>query len=98
MRAALLVLIVAAIVSIGAIATGFLKINRTRGGEPPEVSATFNGSSAKGGQAPTFDVETGSVKVGTRETIIKTPTLQMRRAGENATENAPSGATSNDAM
>ena len=94
MRAALLVLIVAVIVFIGAVATGFLKISQTRGAAAPQVSANLNGFSAKGGQAPAFDVETGSVKVGTRDTVVKTPTLEMHKADENAVL----GAASNKAM
>lgn len=83
MRAALFVLILGVIVFIGAVATGILSVRQTREAKAPEVSATLKGVSAKGGQAPAFDVETGSVKVGTRETIIKTPTLEMRKADGN---------------
>jgi hypothetical protein len=77
MRAILLILIIAILVIIAAIATGFIDINQIRGAKAPQVSATGNGVSAKGGQAPAFDVETGSVKVGTKETTIKVPNLQV---------------------
>jgi uncharacterized protein involved in outer membrane biogenesis len=77
MRAILFVLILAILVIIAAIATGFVDINQIRGAKAPQVSATSNGVTAKGGQAPAFDVETGSVKVGTKETTVKVPNLQV---------------------
>jgi hypothetical protein len=77
MRPILLVLIIAILVIIAAIATGFVDINQIRGAKAPQVSATSNGVTAKGGQAPAFDVETGSVKVGTKETTVKVPNLQV---------------------
>ena len=63
----ILILIVAVIIVIAAMATGFLKISQTREAKAPQVTATRNGVTAKGGQAPAFDVETGSVKVGSKE-------------------------------
>ena len=77
MRAVLLVLIIAVIAVIIAIGTGFIDINQIRGAKAPQVAATANGVTAKGGQAPAFDVETGSVKVGTKESKVKVPTLQV---------------------
>ena len=70
MRALIIILIVVILVIVAGISTGFLNINQVRGGKAPEVTATRNGISAKGGQAPAFDVETGSVKVGTKETSV----------------------------
>ena len=77
MRAVILVLIVAIVAIIAAVATGFLDINQIRGAKAPEVSATGNGVVAKGGQAPAFDVETGSVRVGTTETTVRVPTVAV---------------------
>jgi hypothetical protein len=91
MRAVLFILIVAILVIIAAFATGFLDINQIRGGKAPEVSATRNGVTAKGGQAPAFDVETGSVKVGRKETTVKLPTVVVEKAGRKQ-------ATTNNAM
>ena len=92
MRAVLFVLIVAVIVIVAALATGFVNINQIRDGQAPQVSASRNGVSAKGGQAPAFDVETGSVKVGTKETTVKVPALVVEKPGGNqaaaATDNA----------
>jgi len=83
MRAVLFVLIVAVLVVIAGIATGFLNINQIRGAKAPEIAATSNGVTAKGGQAPAFDVETGSVKVGTKQATVKVPTLEVQKPQEN---------------
>ena len=37
--------------------TGFVSIDQIRGAKAPDVSASRNGVTAKGGQAPAFDVE-----------------------------------------
>ncbi len=84
MRAVLLVLILAVVVIIGAVATGFLDIRQVRGARAPDIDASRNGVTATGGQAPSFDVETGSVGVGTRDANVKVPTLQVNPAGNDA--------------
>ena len=92
MRAVLFVLILAIIVVIAAVATGFLNINQIRRGQAPQISATRNGVTAKGGQAPAFDVETGSVKVGTGTATVKVPAVVVEKPGQKqaaaATNNA----------
>ena len=90
MRAVILILIVAILVIIAAVASGFLNINQIRGAKAPEVSATHNGVTVKGGQAPAFDVETGSVKVGTSKATVKVPAIVVERPGQaaSATNNA----------
>ena len=84
MRAVILVLVIVILVLIAAIATGFLDINQIRGAKAPEISATRNGVTAEGGQTPAFDVETGSVKVGTTNTNVKVPKLEVVRPGNEA--------------
>ena len=83
MRALLLIVIVAVIVVIAAVATGFVNISQIRGGQAPQVSASRNGVSAKGGQAPAFDVETGSVKVGSKDATVKVPALVVQKPVHN---------------
>jgi len=78
MRAVLLVLIIAVVAVIVAIATGFLDVNQVRGAKVPQVSATQNGITAQGGQTPAFDIETGSVKVGAKDSTVKVPTLEVQ--------------------
>lgn len=93
MRVLVFILIVAILVVIAGIATGFLNISQIRTGKVPQVSATRNGVTAKGGQPPAFDVETGSVKVGTQQKTVTVPSLQVQKPGQNQAE-----ATANNAM
>lgn len=91
MRAALIVVMLAIVAAIAAIASGFVDINQIRGAKAPEVSATHNGVVAKGGQPPAFDVETGSVKLGTNEATVKVPAVVVEKPRGNqaaATKNA----------
>ena len=94
MRAIIFILIIAVLVVIAAIATGFLDINQVRGAKVPQVAATGNGVVAKGGQAPAFDVQTGSVKVGTKESTVRVPALVV----EKPAENQAAAATTNNTM
>jgi hypothetical protein len=73
MRAVLFILILAVVVVIIAIATGFLDISQTREARAPDIDATQSGVSARGGQAPAFDVETGSIAIGAREQNVTVP-------------------------
>jgi hypothetical protein len=92
MRTIIVILIVAILVIIAAIATGFLNISQTKPAQAPQISATHNGVVAKGGQAPAFDVETGSVKVGTQQTTVKVPGLEVQKPGQNQTAPATNNA------
>ena len=93
MRVLIFILIVAILVVIAGVATGFLNISQIRTGKVPQVSATRNGVTAKGGQPPAFDVETGSVKVGTKAATVKVPTLVVQKPG-----GAQNQAVANNAM
>ena len=77
MRAVLLIFIVVVLAVIAGVATGFIDINQTRGAKAPEVAVAHNGVTAKGGQAPAFDVETGSVKVGSGEANVTMPKVTL---------------------
>ena len=92
MRAILFILIIAVIVILVAVGTRFLNINQTRPAQAPQISTTHNGIVAKGGQAPAFDVETGSVKVGTKDATVKVPVLKVQEPQNQA------AATTNNAM
>jgi len=81
MRAVIFILIIAVLILIGAIASGFLNISQTRQAQVPTIGTTGNGVTAKGGQAPGFAVQTGSVSVGSKESNVKVPTLQVNRPG-----------------
>ena len=90
MRALIVILIVVILAILALVGSGFVRLSQTREAKAPQVSATTNGVTAKGGQAPAFDVETGSVKVGTKEAKVKVPALVVEKAGQNqaATNNA----------
>ena len=87
MRAVLLILVIIVVAVIAAFATGFVNINQIRGGTAPQVSATQDGMAAKGGHAPAFEVETGSVKVGTGEANVSVPTVTLGK--QNKTVQVP---------
>lgn len=77
MRAILFILILAVVALLVAIATGFLDISQTRSAQAPQVSLNGAGVTAKGGRSPSFDVETGSVAVGTKSTTVRVPTVKV---------------------
>jgi len=82
MRAVLFILILAVLVVLAGLVSGFIDINQIRGAQVPAVSATQNGVVAKGGQTPAFDVETGSVEVGARNATVKVPALEVKPPAE----------------
>lgn len=75
MRAVLFILIIALVAVIAAVATGLVNIQGR--GSMPQVSSTQNGVVAKGGQPPAFDVETGTVKIGSKQTNVTVPTVSV---------------------
>ena len=77
MRAILLILILAVVAVIVAVASGFVDIRQTREAQVPRVTATGDGLRAQGGQAPTFEVETGSVQVGRGTANVSAPTVKI---------------------
>jgi hypothetical protein len=95
MRAVLLVLIVAVLAVLIALWSGFLNIDQIRGAKAPAISATHNGVVAKGGQAPAFDVETGSVEIGTKKTTVQVPSLTVKRPAGEPVQNQAAQNTTN---
>ena len=77
MRAIFFILILAVVALLVAIATGFLDIRQTRSAEPPRVSVGESGVATSGGRSPSFDVETGSVSVGTRPANVQVPSVRV---------------------
>ena len=73
MRTVFLILIVGVLALIAAIATGFLDISQTRPAQVPQISANETGVTASGGQAPAFDVQTGTVSVGAQPANVTVP-------------------------
>ena len=93
LRTIVFILIIVVILVIAGIASGLVDINQIRGAKAPQISATSNGVTAKGGQAPAFDVETGSVKVGSTQKTVQVPTLQVQKPAQNQ-----AAATQNNSM
>ena len=93
MRAIIFILIIIVLVVIAGVATGYIDINQIRGAQAPQISATRNGVTAQGGQAPAFDVQTGSVRIGSKQTTVKVPALVVEKPAENQ-----AAATTNNAM
>jgi len=79
MRAILLILIVAVVALIVAVQTGLVDVRQTRAGAVPSVQAADGKLVAQPGQAPAFDVETGSIGVGTRDTRVPVPQIKVER-------------------
>ena len=88
MRAIILILILAVVVILAGVGTGFIDIDQIRGAKAPDISATQNGVVAKGWQTPAFDVETGSVTVGTKETTVKVPEVRVDQPADNQAASA----------
>ena len=91
MRAILLLLIILVVAAILAFASGFLHLNQTQSAQVPSVGVSNGAVVTRGGQSPTFEVETGSVAVGTRQREISLPkvalplpSIQVNRPGKDA--------------
>lgn len=91
MRLILFLLILGVLALIAAIGSGYLSISQTQPAKVPQVS-TRDGVTASGGQAPSFDVQTGSVKVAVEQKNVKVPTLEVEPANRE-----PSAATTQNA-
>lgn len=92
MRALIVIVIIVVLAILALVGSGFVRLSQTREAKAPQVSASSNGVTAKGGQAPAFDVETGSVKVGSKETTVKVPALVVEKAGQNQAQAATNNA------
>jgi phage baseplate assembly protein gpV len=102
MRAILLILIIAVVALIAALQAGLVSINQTRPATAPTIEAGDGALRTRAGQAPSFEVETGTVGVGAREAnvavpevqvkrgqaTVEVPAVEVRRAGEEANHNA----------
>ena len=94
MRAILLILILAVVGLIVLVATGLINVNQTRPAEAPSVSVSSNGVTATGGQTPAFDVETGTVSVGTGQAnvTVPVPSVRVNQADSNQAQPATNAA------
>jgi hypothetical protein len=84
MRIILFILILAVAALLLGIGTGLVRIPLTRAAQSPKVSVNGNGVSVKGGQTPRFDIETGSVAVGTKASNVSVPVVKVVPPGQQA--------------
>lgn len=91
MRAIISILILVIIIGIALVASGYVRISNMRG-QPPALTATRNSVTVGGGQAAGFDVQAGSVKVGTENKTVTVPTSVRI---EKPTRMQPEAATNN---
>ena len=68
MRPLLILLGVAVLVLLAALAFGFINVDQTQTAQLPRV---------EGGQLPEFDADVGSVDVGTQNTTVAVPTVEV---------------------
>ncbi len=81
MRAILLILIIAVVALIAAIGTGLIDIRQTSPAVAPSVASEDGKLTTQAGQAPTFDVETGSIGVGASNRTVSVPSVEVKRDG-----------------
>lgn len=93
MRAILLVLILAVAALIVLVATGLVDINQVRPAKAPDIDASRSGVTASGGQAPAFDVETGTVTVGSQQRNVAVPVPKISVSPANDQAPAAAAAT-----
>jgi hypothetical protein len=94
MRAVFLILIVVVVALIAAVLTGMVKLPMTQPAVAPSVTVENGKVITRPGQTPAFDVQTGSIGVGTGKTVavpkveiqpsdtrIAVPSVELRRPG-----------------
>ena len=79
MRAILLILILGVVALIAAVATGYVDVSQTRAAKAPALEAENGAIRAQAGQTPAFEVQTGSVGVGTRQADVPVPKVEVTR-------------------
>ena len=81
MRAIFLILILAVVALIALIGSGLIDIRQTSPAVAPSVQSEDGKLTTKAGQAPTFDIETGSIGVGTSNRTVNVPSVEVKRHG-----------------
>jgi len=105
MRAIFLILIVAVIALILAVLTGMIQLRQTEPAVAPGIESVDGKITTRSGQAPAFDVETGSIGVGANGSValprveiqpsntrVAVPTIEVRRPGAEPKPPAPAPA------
>ena len=87
MRSVILILIIGVIGLIAAIHFNLIDISQSRPAALPQVEAQGGKVTARGGQAPAFDVATGSVGVTRKDATVPVPKVTVQ--AERKTVNVP---------
>ena len=95
MRAVFLILIIAVVALIAAVLTGFVNLRQTEPAVAPRIERADGRIVARPGEAPAFDVQTGSIGVGTDKSVavpkveiqpsnvrVGVPSIEVRRPGD----------------
>ena len=77
-RFILTILVIAVLVMIVGVATGFINLNSSGQLRAPKVNVT-----AQGGEVPKLDVDTKELVVGTTETNVAVPRIGMEKSKIN---------------
>jgi hypothetical protein len=67
----------ALIMAAACLTIGGCKVNKTQEGKLPDVNVN-----ATGGQLPEFNVQGPDVEVGTKNTTVQVPTIDVKAPGE----------------
>ena len=94
MRAVFLILIIAVVALIAAVMFDLVDLRQTRPAVAPGIESADGKIVARPGQAPAFDVETGTIGIGTGKTVavpkveiqpsntrVGVPSIEVRRPG-----------------
>ena len=85
MRTVFFILILGIVALIVGVSTGLINVSQTREARAPGVSATGGKIEAHGGQTPAFDVQTGTIGVGSKTVNAPVPTLKVERGVQQVT-------------
>ena len=77
MRGVLALVAIVVLLLIVGVATGFINIGQTQEAQLPTV---------EGGQLPKFDADVGDIDVGTKNTTVEVPTIDVDTARTDAGE------------
>ena len=91
MRNILIVAMILVLIAILVVASPMLDVRQSEPGSLPSVETSEDGITAQPGDAPSFEVETGSVKMG--DDSIEIQTAEGANAADDQPEAEPDAAT-----
>jgi hypothetical protein len=81
MRAIFLILIIAVVALILAVMTGMINLRQTEPAVAPGIETADGKIVTRSGQAPAFDVETGSIGVAAGNASVSVPKIEIQPSG-----------------